>query len=81
MKSIKERVGTDWCIKITRTNRKRVREQFKPDIQGHNWSLGAYYGVTDEGVITGNRHRENISSNILTDDEFFAKASSDYEIF
>jgi hypothetical protein len=33
MKSIKERIGTNWCIKITHANRKKVRECFKPDIQ------------------------------------------------
>lgn len=82
MKSIKERIGTNWCIKITHANRKKVRECFKPDIQGHNWSIGAFYGVTYDGLITGNRTMKNVSTNLLTDKEFFKRANiQEYEIF
>lgn len=81
MKSIKDTVGIDWCVLITKDNRKRIRELFKPDLQSFQWTRGAYYGVTKRGTVTGHRHQEKVSMNLITEKEFFSKASSNYEIY
>lgn len=70
---MKQKYKKDWCILITTENKEKVKQYLSSldtNIKNYSWSIGAYYGIVQDGYVYGSGAQVRVSHNLITDKEF-----------